>query len=80
MSQDETPRDEETTPPPAAETPEREATIEPADAELAGRLSEAYRTVKGEIAKVIIGQDAVVDLLLVSLFSRGHSVSSRLSS
>ena len=63
---------------PTAELPENRA--EPRsemsldDTELAARLNEAYRTVKGEIAKVIIGQEAVVDLLLVSLFSRGHSV------
>ena len=78
MSHDETTPDET----PLEETPESppqaggepEPVLEPTDAELAARLAVAYDTVKREIAKVIIGQEAVVDLLLVSLFSRGHSV------
>lgn len=36
------------------------------------RLHTAYRDVKEQIAKVIIGQDEVIDQLLVALFSRGH--------
>ncbi len=36
------------------------------------RFSEAYRQLRGEIAKVIIGQDAVVDELLIALFAGGH--------
>ncbi len=55
-------------PEPAAPAPE------PADAELAERLAVAYARVKAEIGKVIIGQESVIDLLLISLFSRGHSV------
>ena len=35
-------------------------------------LAEEYRRMREEIAKVIIGQDEVVDQLLVSLFARGH--------
>lgn len=35
-------------------------------------LNAAYRNIKAEIGKVIIGQDAVVDQLLVSLLSSGH--------
>jgi MoxR-like ATPase len=35
-------------------------------------LAEDYRRMRDEIAKVIIGQDEVVDQLLVSLFARGH--------
>lgn len=36
------------------------------------RLHTAYRDVKEQIAKVIVGQDEVIDQLLVALFSRGH--------
>lgn len=35
-------------------------------------LGESIKQIKKEIAKVIIGQDEIVDQLLVSLFARGH--------
>ena len=35
-------------------------------------LANAYELMRNEIGKVIIGQDEVVDQLLISLFSRGH--------
>jgi MoxR-like ATPase len=40
--------------------------------ELAKELSAKYHATKKEIAKVIIGQDEIVDQLLVALLSRGH--------
>ncbi|NNC45838.1 MAG: AAA family ATPase, partial [Winogradskyella sp.] len=33
-----------------------------------------YQSLKLEIAKVIIGQDDVVDQILISIFSGGHSL------
>jgi MoxR-like ATPase len=38
----------------------------------AASFGEAFQTLKHEIGKVIIGQEETVDLLLISLFSRGH--------
>ena len=35
-------------------------------------LSAAYQKIRNEIAKVIIGQDKVVEQLLISLLSSGH--------
>ena len=35
-------------------------------------LSEKYRNLKSEIHKVIIGQDEVVDQVLIAMFSGGH--------
>jgi MoxR-like ATPase len=35
-------------------------------------LNAAYKRIKSEIAKVIIGQDKVIDQLLISLLSSGH--------
>jgi len=35
-------------------------------------LADDYRTLRAEIAKVIIGQDDVVEQLLIGLFARGH--------
>jgi MoxR-like ATPase len=36
------------------------------------RLNKAFRTLKAEMAKVIVGQDDVVDQLLTAVFARGH--------
>jgi MoxR-like ATPase len=44
----------------------------PNDVEAAAQLKEAYRLLRGEIAKVIVGQDTVVEQLLISLLARGH--------
>jgi MoxR-like ATPase len=42
------------------------------EAAAVARLAADYRRMRGEIGKVIIGQDAVVEELLISLFARGH--------
>jgi len=44
------------------------------DREAVARLAEARQRVEGEIAKRIVGQREVVDLLMISLFSAGHSL------
>jgi MoxR-like ATPase len=36
------------------------------------QLVQHYKELKGEIHKVIVGQDEVVDQVLISIFSRGH--------
>ncbi len=42
------------------------------DVQLAERLSESVKKIKNEIAKVIIGQEEIIDQLLISLLSKGH--------
>ncbi|MCX6141058.1 MAG: AAA family ATPase [Candidatus Kapabacteria bacterium] len=42
------------------------------DTKLVEELAQRITTVKGEIAKVIVGQHDAVDQLLISLFARGH--------
>jgi MoxR-like ATPase len=42
------------------------------DLEAVARLQEAYRVIKAEMAKVIVGQDEVVEQLLMAIFARGH--------
>lgn len=37
-------------------------------------LSQSYRNLKSEISKVIVGQDKVVEAVIISLFSNGHSL------
>ena len=42
------------------------------DVQLVEKLSNTVNRIKNEIAKVIVGQDEIIDQLLISLFSRGH--------
>lgn len=44
------------------------------DSEGVKLLNQAYSQITGEVAKRIIGQDRVVELLLISLLSNGHSL------
>ena len=47
----------------------------PADAEKAAQFfSESYQSIKDEISKTVVGQQEVIDQLLISLFSKGHCV------
>ena len=36
------------------------------------RLNQAFGDIKSQMSRVIVGQDAVIEQLLISLFSRGH--------
>ncbi len=42
------------------------------DVDAARQLKEAYDALRKEIAKVIVGQDKIVEQLLISLLARGH--------
>ncbi|MDP6113630.1 MAG: MoxR family ATPase [Planctomycetota bacterium] len=44
------------------------------DLESARHLQEAYNNLKEQVGRVIVGQDEAVELLLISLFSRGHCI------
>ena len=44
------------------------------DQEAVDGLAGAYRQLKSEIGKVIVGQDEVIKTVLTSLFSNGHSL------
>ncbi|GAB5408847.1 MAG: MoxR family ATPase [Balneolaceae bacterium] len=41
---------------------------------LAGDFQQAFSDIKKEIHKAVIGQEDIIDLLLISLFSKGHCV------
>ncbi|MEZ6103227.1 MAG: MoxR family ATPase [Pirellulaceae bacterium] len=51
-----------------------ENTDKQVDAQAVARLAEARDRLRSEIAKVVVGQDEVVDLLLVALLCRGHAL------
>jgi MoxR-like ATPase len=40
----------------------------------AKKLQTAFQDIKSQLARVIVGQDAVIEQLLISLFSRGHVI------
>lgn len=42
------------------------------DVELAETINKAFILIKKELSKVIIGQDDIIEQLLISLFARGH--------
>src|SRR5438128_12681203 len=44
----------------------------PEEAQAVADLAAAYKQLTEQIAKVIVGQDQVVEQLLMALFSRGH--------
>lgn len=44
------------------------------DVEAIDSLATDFRSLKSEISKVIIGQDDVVQKVLLSIFSDGHSL------
>ncbi|MEE3220555.1 MAG: AAA family ATPase, partial [Planctomycetota bacterium] len=42
------------------------------DVQAVEKLNEAYRAITGELNKVIVGQQQVIEELLIALFARGH--------
>src|SRR5256885_5312501 len=54
--------------------PEGAAKTADDDVALAERLEHGYDAIRAEIAKLIVGQESVVDLVLLSLFTGGNSL------
>src|SRR5580704_7552659 len=50
------------------------ATPAPSDAELLERTADAARKLREAIASAVVGQDAVVELMLITLAARGHAL------
>jgi len=44
------------------------------DKESVERLHESYRRMKEELARVVVGQEAVVDQILMAMFCKGHAL------
>ena len=60
--------------PEAELAPETDDEAREREAQAIKGLQSAYRRMREEIGKVVIGQQDIVDQLLISLFSRGHSL------
>src|ERR1044071_7658639 len=52
----------------------KEVTGETDDVAALARLREAFESMRDEIGRVIVGQDKVIEELLIAIFSRGHCV------
>jgi MoxR-like ATPase len=48
--------------------------MSPDDVAAAKALTEAYQTIRTEMAKVIVGQEEVLEQLLTCIFARGHAI------
>ncbi len=48
--------------------------LKDADLQAVDRLKNAYATIREELGKVIVGQEQVLDELLIALFSSGHCI------
>ena len=44
------------------------------DVQAVTRLHEAYQIIRSEVQKIIVGQEEVIDQLLIALFARGHVI------
>ena len=42
------------------------------DLEAIQKLNEGYRKIRNELSKIIVGQDKVIEQLLIAMFARGH--------
>ena len=49
-------------------------TLPDSDIQAIQRLGESYGRLTGELGKVIVGQQDVIEQLLIALFARGHCV------
>jgi len=47
-----------------------------ADPDLASlsRLKQAHQSLREQIARIVVGQDEVIDQLMISIFARGHCI------
>ncbi len=54
--------------------PDDEAELAAHDLDAVRRLKAAHAAVKAELAKVIVGQDKVIDELLIALFTKSHAL------
>src|ERR1700737_185291 len=65
--------DQVLTPRPAGQAPPAE-TLAGDDLRAVQKLRDAFDSIKNQLARVIVGQDQVIEELLIALFSRGHCI------
>lgn len=50
------------------------SSLSQSDKEAVDKLSKAFRNIKQQLSQVIVGQDQVIEELLIAMFSRGHCI------
>ena len=50
------------------------ASLAQSDLDSIRKLRDAFNDIKKQLARVIVGQDQVIEELLIALFSRGHCI------
>src|SRR5436190_15166017 len=50
------------------------STLSPADVAAVQRCEQAYNKIRDELSKVIVGQNEVIEQVLVAIFARGHAL------
>jgi MoxR-like ATPase len=58
----------------AQSTPQKGEKLKDDDVKSIDRLQKTYKNLREELAKIIVGQDAVIEQLSISIFARGHSL------
>jgi MoxR-like ATPase len=61
-------------PTPTGAQNQSEGPLAQGDLEAIKRLKDAFNDIKRQLARVIVGQDQVIEELLIALFSRGHCI------
>src|SRR5581483_2115149 len=56
------------------DSPESTVNLAPSDLEAVKQLCDAFNHIKEQLSRVIVGQDRVIEELLIALFSRGHCI------
>ena len=72
--EDPLPDDEAQDSPEKSQAPAEESSLPPDDVAAIDELGKVYQGLREELAKVIIGQEDVVEQLAICLFSRGHAL------
>jgi MoxR-like ATPase len=57
-----------------SDTVTKEKSLAQDDIGEAKKLQEAFASIKKQLARIIVGQDAVIEQLLIALFSKGHVI------
>src|SRR5467141_3660116 len=58
----------------AAASPSPAENLRQEDMEAVKKLKDAFSDIKNQLARVIVGQDTVIEQLLIAMFSRGHCI------
>jgi len=59
---------------PKPRTPATAPAVDPAGAEVIRNLRTAHAAIRAELSKVIVGQQEVIDQILISIFTRSHAL------